>query len=120
MSQDKFVNRHIGPNEKDVEQMLKVIGVKSVDELISQVMPASIRLPKPLDLPPEAMSEYEFAAHIRELAKKITRTVLLSGWDIIRRLLRQLSSATSLKTRHGTPPILRIRRKYRKDVWKHY
>lgn len=70
MSQDKFVNRHIGPNEKDVEQMLKVIGVKSVDELISQVMPASIRLPKPLDLPAEGMSEYEFAAHIRELAKK--------------------------------------------------
>ena len=68
---DKFSERHIGvSNEKDLKAMLDVIGVKSVDELISQVIPQSIRLRKPLALPAEGMSEYEFAAHIRELADR--------------------------------------------------
>ena len=66
---DKFSSRHIGvSNEKDLRAMLEVIGVNSVDELIAQVIPASIRLKKPLALPAEGMSEYEFSAYIRELA----------------------------------------------------
>lgn len=66
---DKFMDRHIGPSQAELDEMLKVIGVKNVEELISQVIPASIRLPK--DLPLAAgMSEYEFAAHIKQLAAK--------------------------------------------------
>ncbi len=65
---DKFESRHVGvTNETELHEMLAVIGVKSVDELIGQVIPASIRLKKPLALP-EGMSEYEFAARIRSLA----------------------------------------------------
>ena len=68
---DKFSERHIGvSNEKDLKAMLEVIGAKSVDELISQVIPQSIRLKKPLALPAEGMREYEFAAHIRSLADR--------------------------------------------------
>ena len=68
---DKFMNRHIGvTNSADLTEMLKVIGVESVEELISQVIPASIRLKKPIALPTEGMSEYEFAAHIASLAAK--------------------------------------------------
>ncbi|MBQ3149506.1 MAG: aminomethyl-transferring glycine dehydrogenase [Alistipes sp.] len=67
---DKFMNRHIGvTNSDDLNEMLKVIGVESVEELISQVIPASIRLKKPLALP-EGMSEYEFSAHVASLAAK--------------------------------------------------
>ena len=67
---DKFMNRHIGvTNSNDLSEMLKVIGVESVEELISQVIPASIRLKKPLALP-EGMSEYEFTSHITALAAK--------------------------------------------------
>ena len=69
---DKFHTRHIGPSESDLPSMLDVIGVKSVDELISQVIPSTIRLRKPLALPAEGMSEYEFAAHIRSLALRNT------------------------------------------------
>ncbi|MEG0789241.1 MAG: aminomethyl-transferring glycine dehydrogenase [Alistipes sp.] len=66
---DKFSQRHIGVSrEGDLKSMLAVIGVKSVEELIGQVIPQSIRLKTPLALPTEGMSEYEFAAHIRELA----------------------------------------------------
>ncbi len=41
-----------------------------MDELISQVIPDSIRLKKPLALPAEGMSEYGFAEHITALAAK--------------------------------------------------
>ena len=68
---DKFMNRHIGvTTADDLNQMLEVIGVKSVEELISQVIPSSIRLKKPIALPTEGMSEYEFAAHVASLAAK--------------------------------------------------
>ena len=68
---DKFMNRHIGvSNSQDLDEMLKVIGTESVEELIQQVIPASIRLKRPLALPAEGMSEYEFAAHINSLAAK--------------------------------------------------
>ena len=82
MSQDKFVERHIGMGEQELSQMLGVIGVKSVEELISQVVPATIRLKKPLDLPAEGMSEYEFANHIREIGRKnkIYRSLIGMGY----------------------------------------
>ncbi len=68
---DNFTERHNGvSNPEELKSMLDTIGVGSVEELISQVMPASIRLKKPIALPAEGMSEYEFAAHIRELADR--------------------------------------------------
>ena len=66
---EQFVDRHIGPSEEEMRQMLDTIGVKSVDELIGQVMPQSIRLHKPLALD-EPMTEAQFAAHIRTLADR--------------------------------------------------
>ena len=66
---EQFVTRHIGPSEHDFQQMLATIGVSSVEELISQVMPQSIRLHKPLALD-EPMTEAQFAAHIRSLAER--------------------------------------------------
>ncbi len=68
---DKFSTRHIGVSrESDLEAMLETIGVGSVEELISQVIPQSIRLKKPIALPAEGMSEYEYAAHIRSIAER--------------------------------------------------
>ena len=81
---DKFMYRHIGVTDsRDLQAMLQVIGVKSVEELISQVIPASIRLKKPLALPAEGMSEYEFSAHIAELAAKnrIFRSFIGMGYS---------------------------------------
>lgn len=82
MSQDKFVERHIGMNDQELAQMLQVIGVKSVEELISQVVPTTIRLKQPLNLPAEGMSEYEFMNHIREISRKnkIYRSLIGMGY----------------------------------------
>ncbi len=68
---ENFVERHIGVSDPaELRQMLDVIGVGSVEELIAQVIPQTIRLRKPLALPAAGMSEYEFATHIRTLADK--------------------------------------------------
>jgi glycine dehydrogenase len=66
---DSFQLRHIGPRREEVQNMLDTIGVKSVDQLIDQTVPASIRLKKPLDYM-DGITEFEFAQHISELAQK--------------------------------------------------
>lgn len=81
MTSDHFVNRHIGPRDSEAVEMCKTIGVDSTDQLIEQTVPASIRLDRPLSLPP-AMSENEYLAHIRELGKrnKLYRSFIGQGY----------------------------------------
>ncbi len=81
MAKEQFLERHIGPRPEDVEEMLKVIGVKSVDELIGQTVPESIRLKEVLDLP-APLSEDEFLARIKALAgkNKLYRTFIGQGY----------------------------------------
>ncbi len=66
---DKFVNRHNGPGPDDVTAMLKKIGASSVDELINQTVPASIRLKKPLNLP-TGLTEFQYHKHLRAVAAR--------------------------------------------------
>jgi len=66
---NNFSDRHNGPKQADVDQMLSEIGVKSVNDLINQTIPSSIRLDKDLDLP-NALSESRFLEHMHALAKK--------------------------------------------------
>ncbi len=69
MSTDSFLKRHLGPGQEDLKKMLDVIGVTSLDQLINETIPSSIRLKKDPDLP-EGISEYEYLQHISELGKK--------------------------------------------------
>lgn len=66
---EKFVNRHIGPDENDVKEMLAVIGVSSLDKLIDETVPAKIRLKEKLNLD-EPMTEYRLIQYLGSLAKK--------------------------------------------------
>jgi glycine dehydrogenase len=66
---DKFVNRHNGPSEQDVQAMLRKIDAPTLDALIDQTIPAAIRLRQPLSLP-EGMSEYAYHRHLRGVAAK--------------------------------------------------
>lgn len=79
---DNFTRRHIGPSSADVKEMLRVVGASSVDELIEQVIPSSIRLKKPLDVP-VGMTEYEYLLHLRSLAakNKIFRSYIGFGYS---------------------------------------
>ncbi len=68
-STDHFVNRHIGIDEKSLQEMLAAIGVSSVDELVDQTVPANIRRREKLNLP-EAQSEYNYLKELRKKAAK--------------------------------------------------
>ena len=68
-SANNFAERHIGANEQQIQSMLQVLGVSSLDELIDKTVPAAIRLHKSLDLP-EAQSEFSALARLKEIATK--------------------------------------------------
>jgi len=69
MKTDSFALRHIGPRENDLQHMLKTIGVESIEQLLYETFPDTIRLKKSLDLDP-AMTEYEYLNHITQLGAK--------------------------------------------------
>ena len=64
-----FANRHLGPNEEEIAQMVKTIGVNDVAQLIDETIPSDIRLKEALALP-EGISEYAFQKKIEQLAQK--------------------------------------------------
>ena len=76
-----FASRHIGIQPEEEKEMLKKIGLKSMEELIEQTIPADIHLSDPLDVA-TAMSEGQFAEHIAELASKnkVFTSYIGSGW----------------------------------------
>ncbi len=55
---DHFAARHIGPDAAEARAMLEVLGCDSLEGFIDEVVPASIRSSRPLNLPP-ALSEHE-------------------------------------------------------------
>ena len=64
-----FSDRHIGPRAEDIATMLDAVGTESVEQLISQTVPASIRMREQLDLP-EALGEPEALAALEEIASR--------------------------------------------------
>ena len=66
---ESFVPRHVGPDERDVAEMLKTLGFESLDALIEATIPARIRYRGGLDLP-KGMTELEVLTYFRTLASK--------------------------------------------------
>jgi glycine dehydrogenase len=79
---DQFVNRHNGPREADIAEMLSVVKAATLDELIEQTVPASIRLTRPLALPPP-VSEHELLEEARSLGERneVFRSFLGMGFS---------------------------------------
>jgi len=77
----EFTARHIGPNEQETKAMLKVIGVKSTDELIEQTVPASIRLKKPLQTA-GPVSEFQYLTDLKKTASlnKVFKSYIGQGY----------------------------------------
>ncbi len=64
-----FANRrHIGPSPAEMDEMLKAVGVPSLDALIDETVPKSIRQAQPLSWAP--LSEYGLLERMREVAAK--------------------------------------------------
>jgi glycine dehydrogenase len=66
---DEFAPRHLGPSADEQRRMLVALGVPSLDALVDQTVPASIRLRRGLALPP-AGGEQQRLAELRALAAR--------------------------------------------------
>jgi glycine dehydrogenase len=77
----EFQRRHIGPDENQTGEMLKTIGVNSLEELINRTVPSGIRMEQQPDLPP-AMSEAEYLNHMKEISlkNKVFRSYIGQGY----------------------------------------
>src|SRR2546428_7415082 len=78
---DTFVHRHVGPGPRDIRIMLQTLGLESLDELVAQTVPQSIRLDKPLKLGPPR-GEFELLTELRAIAakNKVFRSMIGAGY----------------------------------------
>ena len=65
----EFIQRHIGPNHDDTQKMLSIIGLKSVDELISKTVPENIRSKKAMEIP-AGLTEFEMLQSLKKIGEK--------------------------------------------------
>ena len=79
---DSFASRHIGPNEKEIDAMLRELGFENLDALIDAAIPKNIRLNRQLNLP-EAKSESEALAELLAIAQKnkVARSFIGAGYS---------------------------------------
>ncbi|MGB0731635.1 MAG: aminomethyl-transferring glycine dehydrogenase, partial [Miltoncostaeaceae bacterium] len=75
---DEFTHRHIGPDAGDTERMLHVVGAASLDALIAETVPDSIRLDAPLALP-GAVTERDTLRRLADIASRNTVMQSLIG-----------------------------------------
>ena len=69
MDTQNFALRHLGPNKKELDEMLSLTKASSLEELVAQTVPEAIRLNAPMSLP-VPMSEHCFSKHITDLGKQ--------------------------------------------------
>lgn len=65
----EFTNRHIGPDESEIEQMLETVSSPSLDDLTNQVVPKKIQLEKAINLK-KAVSEADALSILKDMASK--------------------------------------------------
>ncbi|XP_066460352.1 glycine dehydrogenase (decarboxylating), mitochondrial [Eleutherodactylus coqui] len=66
---DDFSERHIGPGDKEKMEMLQTLGMESIEELIDQTVPASIRLSRPLKMD-DQVCENDILETLHNIASK--------------------------------------------------
>ncbi len=77
-----FASRHIGPDENEVSQMVEAIAYDSLDSLIDDIVPQSIRLGQRLDLP-SALSESGALQRLEGIMgnNRISRSLIGCGYS---------------------------------------
>ena len=67
--QDEFLHRHIGPGDVQIAEMLRELGLESLQQLIVETIPSSILSNKPISLP-DPIPENEALAKLKSIAAK--------------------------------------------------
>ena len=78
---DVFETRHNAPDSASQQAMLRAVGAENMAQLIAETVPAAIRLPRALALPP-ALSERQFLRQFKQLAgqNKVFKSYLGLGY----------------------------------------
>ncbi|MBM4109690.1 MAG: glycine dehydrogenase (aminomethyl-transferring), partial [Phycisphaerae bacterium] len=81
-STGSFAPRHLGPSGADVARMVRALGYDTLDAVIDDVVPGSIRLDRDLDLP-APVSEPELLRELEALAarNRIARSFIGQGYS---------------------------------------
>jgi len=79
---DRFVDRHIGVRGDDIEAMLSVLGLNSIEDLIDKAVPQSIQIQRPLQIA-SGRSEYEMLKELKAIASKnqVMRSFIGMGYS---------------------------------------
>ncbi len=79
--QHEFLKRHIGPSEQETTEMLKTIGVNSIDQLIDETVPAPIRSGEALNVG-GPVSEFQYLEDLKKLSylNKVYRSYIGQGY----------------------------------------
>lgn len=79
---DTFPRRHIGPNEAQRKDMVKALGLDSLEHMEKEIVPAAIRLNRPLALAPGGRGEAELLDELKSIASqnKINRSFIGQGY----------------------------------------
>ena len=82
MNTESFERRHIGPTDIEIEKMLSLINATSIDELIDQTIPKSIRNRKKMKLDPP-MSESDYLTHLKKISSlnKVYKPYIGMGYN---------------------------------------
>ena len=102
-----FIERHIGPDAAQQQEMLNAVGAQSLNALTGQIVPKDIQLATPPQVGAPA-TEYAALAELRLLPVAINASRLTSAWVTPPCSYRRLSCVTCWKIRAGIPRILRI------------
>src|SRR5574340_1198273 len=80
-SNDTFVPRHIGPTESDIQEMLAVLSLPSLEALVEATVPSDIRLQGSLTVP-SPRGEQQVLAELRGLAEQnqVWRSLIGMGY----------------------------------------
>ncbi|MBK5224542.1 MAG: aminomethyl-transferring glycine dehydrogenase [Acidimicrobiia bacterium] len=77
-----FADRHIGPDDRELQALFAEVGVDSLDALIDAAVPAAIRSSEPLSLP-AAIGEEEALAELRAIAGQNAAMTSLIGMGYV-------------------------------------
>lgn len=77
-----FTRRHVGPDAEQTQAMLSELGVNSINELITQTVPDSIRLDDALAME-DSLTEADALAYLRSLAdqNKVNKSYIGMGYN---------------------------------------
>ena len=64
-----FKDRHIGPREAQIKEMMKILNVESLEKLVKQTVPQNVLTTEDMKLAP-AISESEYLSSLKEIASK--------------------------------------------------